>query len=373
MSDLRVCLCADGRNRIRDLDMPDSLWLWLGFALFVLCLLAFDLGVIHRRAREIRVAEALWLSLFYVALALLFAAGLYVLRGPQDGIDFLTGYLIEKSLSVDNIFVFVLIFTYFSVPAQYQYRVLFWGILGALVMRGAMIAAGVQLIHQFAWMALLFGGFLVLTGFKMLVVADQKPDIGNNIVLRVLRARLRLTEGYEGKRFFLRRDGLLHATPLFAVLVMVEFTDLVFAVDSIPAIIAITSDPFIVYTSNVFAILGLRALYFAIAGIVPRFVYLKHALSLVLVLIGGKMIANYIHGEKFIPTEWVLLATALLVGGAVVASVIRSRGALAPEPAALATGWVPGSPAQPVEGGGIAAAPPTGASREPGAETSGTR
>ncbi|MGD9615545.1 MAG: TerC family protein [Alphaproteobacteria bacterium] len=325
--------------------MFDSVWPWLAFNAFVIALLAFDLGVLHRKEREIGVREALWLSFFYIVLALGFGAVLFWWRGSADGIDFLTGYLIEKSLSVDNIFVIVLIFTFFAVPSQYQHRVLFWGILGALFMRGVLIFAGVQLIHHFAWMALVFGAFLIATGVKMLIVADQKPDIENNVVLRFFRKRLRVTEEYEGRRFFVRRNGVLFATPLFLVLLMIEFTDLVFAVDSIPAIIAITTDPFIVYTSNVFAILGLRALYFALAGIVPRFVYLKYALSLVLIVVGGKMIANYFYGGKFVPTELALLITAVLIGGSIVLSLLKTRG-LAAEPEALPTGWVPGSPAE---------------------------
>jgi len=327
--------------------METTIWLWIGFNLVVLVLLAFDLGILHRKDREIRVGEALWLSLFYIVLALLFAAGLFWMRGSQDGVDFLTGYLIEKSLSVDNIFVIVLIFTYFSVPAQYQYRVLFFGILGALLMRGILIFVGVQLIHQFAWTALVFGGFLIVTGIKMLIVADQKPDIENNFVLKALRRCFRVTNTYHGNRFFVRRDGALYATLLFLVLMLIEFTDLVFAIDSIPAVIAISTDPFIVYTSNVFAILGLRALYFALAGIVPRFIYLKYALSLVLVVIGSKMIANYFYGAKFVPTELALLITALLVGGALMLSLVRTRGAIPSEPRPLPLGWVPGSPARP--------------------------
>jgi len=325
--------------------MDGSLWLWVGFNLFVIALLAFDLGILHCKEREIRLAKALWLSLGYVALALLFGAGLLWLRGRQPAMDFLTGYLIEKSLSIDNIFVIVLIFSYFSVPARYQHRVLFWGILGALAMRSVLIVAGVQLIQQFAWMALVFGGFLILTGIKMLVVADQKPDLENNIAVRVIRRWFPVTEAYQGKQFFVRLAGRLHATPLFLVLILVEFTDLVFAIDSIPAIIAVTTDPFIVYTANVFAILGLRALYFALAGIVPRFVYLKYALSLVLVVVGGKMIANYFHGGKFVPTEVALLITVALIGGAIMLSLIRTRAAPALEPAAPTTGWIPGSPA----------------------------
>jgi tellurite resistance protein TerC len=327
--------------------MGETIWAWLGFNLFVLALLALDLGVLHRKEREIKIGEALWLSLFYIVLALLFAGGLFWIRGEQAGVEFLTGYLIEKSLSVDNIFVIVLIFTYFAVPAQYQHRVLFWGILGALVMRGILIFAGVQLIDKFAWMAIVFGAFLIVTGVKMLLVADAKPDINNNVVLKLLRRRLRVTESYEGKRFFVRRNGALFATPLFLVLMMVEFTDLVFAVDSIPAIIAVSRDPFIIYTANVFAILGLRALYFALATIVPRFIYLKYALSLILVVVGGKMIANYFYGEKFIPTELALLITAVLIGGSIALSLLRTRGAMPAEPAALPTGWVPGSPGKP--------------------------
>jgi tellurite resistance protein TerC len=319
-----------------------TIWAWLGFNLIVLALLALDLGVLHRKEREIKVGEALWLSLFYIISALLFAGGLFWIRGAQAGVEFLTGYLIEKSLSVDNIFVIVLIFSYFAVPVQYQHRVLFWGILGALVMRGILIFAGVQLIENFAWMALVFGAFLIVTGVKMLLVADAKPDIDNNVVLKFLRGRLRVTESYEGKRFFVRRGGMLYATPLFLVLMMVEFTDLVFAVDSIPAIIAISQDPFIIYTANVFAILGLRALYFALAGVVPRFGYLKYALSLILVVVGGKMITNYFYGGKFIPTELALLITAILIGGSIALSLLRKPA----EPVALPTGWVPGSPAE---------------------------
>ena len=324
--------------------MNTTIWAWVGFNLFVVALLALDLGVLHRKEREIPVGEALWLSLLYIVLALLFGAGIFWTSGKQAGVEFLTGYFIEKSLSVDNIFVIVLTFNYFAVPAQYQHRVLFWGILGALVMRAILIFAGVQLIDNFTWMALVFGAFLIATGVKMLVVADAKPDIDNNVVLRFLRQRLRVTESYEGKRFFVRRDGVLYVTPLFLVLMLVEFTDLVFAVDSIPAIIAISKDPFIIYTANVFAILGLRALYFALAAIVPRFIYLKYALSLVLIVVGGKMIANYFYGGKFIPTEWALAITAVLIGGSIAMSLLRTRGTGPAEPVALPRGWIPGSP-----------------------------
>ena len=326
--------------------MDMTIWLWIFFALLVAGLLALDLGVLHREARTIGMGEALRTSVLYIILALLFSGGVFWFRGGEAGIEFLTGYFIEKALSIDNIFVFVVIFSYFAVPAEYQHRVLFWGVLGALILRGILIFAGVQLINNFSWMALVFSLFLIVTGIKMLLVADQRPDIDNNVLLRALRRWLPVTEGYEGRRFLVRRNGVLHATPLLLVLVMVEFTDFVFAVDSIPAILAITHDPFVVYTSNVFAVLGLRALYFALAGIVVRFVYLKYALSLVLVIVGGKMIANHVYGGKVIPTELALLVTAVLIGGAILLSVLRTRGAAPEEPAGLRTGWVPGSPTE---------------------------
>ena len=324
--------------------MQTSLWLWVGFNVFVLALLAVDLGLLHKKQREIKVSEALWLSLGYFLLALVFNAGVFYVRGEQAGYEFLTGYLIEKSLSLDNIFVFVLIFSYFAVPTQYQHRVLFWGIIGALVMRGVLIALGAQLIVAFHWVVFIFGAFLIFTGIKMLVMINAKPDLGNNWLLRLMRQRLRVTDDYHQQRFFIRRDGLLWATPLFLVLVLIEFTDLVFAVDSIPAIFAITQDPFIVYTSNVFAILGLRALYFALAGIIHRFHYLKYALSLVLVVVGAKMILNGIYGEKVVPTEIALAITATLMLASIALSLIRTRGRVEPASASI-TGWVPGSPA----------------------------
>jgi len=323
--------------------MGGDVWLWVVFAVLVVGLLVLDLGVLHREARAIRVGEALWLSLGYIVLALLFAGGVFWFRGSEAGVEFLTGYFIEKSLSIDNIFVFVLIFSNFGVPAAYQHRVLFWGVLGALALRAVLVFAGVQLLHAFAWMTLVFGAFLIITGIRMLFAAEGTPDLQNNTVLKFLRRRLPVTENYEGTRFLVRRDGALYVTPLFLVLVMVEFTDLVFAVDSIPAILAITQDPFIVYASNVMAILGLRALYFALAGIVKRFVYLKYALSLILVLVGLKMTVNHLYGGKVIPTEAALLVTAVLILGAIGLSLLRT---LPPKPAdevAMPTGWVPGS------------------------------
>jgi tellurite resistance protein TerC len=321
--------------------MENTLWLWVGFNLFVLVLLALDLGVLHRREREISVAEALKLSLVYVGLAVLFNAGVFYVRGPEAGYAFLTGYLIEKSLSLDNIFVFVLIFTHFAVPAAYQHRVLFWGILGALAMRAALICAGAALIQQFHWVVFVFGGFLILTAIKMLWTVNATPDLANNKLIVFARRHLRLTPDFVGQRFFVRRDGVLWATPLFLVLIVIELSDLVFAVDSIPAIFAVSSDPFIVYTANVFAILGLRALYFALAGIVHRFHYLKYGLSLVLLVVGAKMILNGVFGEKVVPVEWALVVTVVLIGGSMLLSLARTRRGSTAHP----TGWVPGSPA----------------------------
>jgi len=319
-----------------------SPWLWVGFNLFVLALLALDLGVLHRKQREIRIGEALALSLGYVLLALVFNAGVFYVRGQAAGYEFLTGYLIEKSLSLDNVFVFVLLFSSFAVPPQYQHRVLFWGIIGALAMRCALILLGAQLMQTFHWVVFVFGAFLIGTGIKMLVMADAKPNVANNIVVRLMRRWLRVSDDYDGPRFLTQRNGVLHVTPLLLVLAVVEFTDLVFAVDSIPAIFAVTQDPFIVYSSNVFAILGLRALYFALAGVAHRFHYLKYGLSLVLVVIGGKMIANGIYGEKFVPTEVALLITAVLIAASVVLSLLRPKAGAEPP-----RGWIPGTAAAP--------------------------
>lgn len=324
----------------------ESLWPWFGFNLFVVALLVFDLGLLHRKMREIGVDEALRTSAGYIALALIFNAGIFYFLGEQAGYQFLTGFLIEKSLSLDNIFVFVLIFTHFTVPPQFQYRVLFWGILGALVMRGTLIYLGATLISNFHWVVFILGAFLILTGIKMLLAANAKPDLANNRIVRFARRHMRITDQFHGERFFVRLNGAIWATPLFLTLVLIEFTDLIFAVDSIPAIFAITQDPFIVYTSNVFAILGLRALYFALAGVIHRFHYLKYGLSLVLVAIGAKMIANGAFGEKVVPIELALGITAVLIFGSVALSLIKTRrggAGGAPEKATLLTGWVPGS------------------------------
>lgn len=270
--------------------MPEtSLWLWIGFNAFVLAMLALDLGVFHRKSHEVSMREAATWSAVWVALALVFNAGLYYFRGPTPALEFFTGYLIEKSLSVDNIFVFALIFSYFSVPKLYQHRVLFWGVLGALVLRAFFILAGAALLAKFHWILYVFGAFLILTGLKMAFFSDKEMDPAENPVLKLVKRLIPVTPEYHGKNFFIRQAGKWVATPLFLVLILVETTDVIFAVDSIPAIFAVTRDPFIVYTSNVFAILGLRSLYFLLAGVMGKFRYLKLGLAAVLIFVGIKM------------------------------------------------------------------------------------
>ncbi len=267
----------------------DSLFLWIIFNILVLGMLALDLLVFHRKAHAVSLREALAWSCVWVSLALLFALGVYFVRGGEKALEFLTGYVIEWSLSVDNLFVFLVIFSYFAVPPIYQHRVLFWGILGALVLRAIFIATGTALLTNFHWMIYVFGGFLVFTGIKLLFASEEKIEPEKNPAVRLVRRFINVTPDYQGQRFFIRKDGTLWATPLLLVLVVVETTDVIFAVDSIPAIFAITLDPFIVYTSNVFAILGLRALFFLLAGVMDMFRYLKVGLSFVLCFIGAKM------------------------------------------------------------------------------------
>jgi TerC family integral membrane protein len=265
-------------------------WLYVLFTFFVLVMLALDLGVFHREAHAVTLREAGTWTGVWVALALLFDGWVYASRGPEKALEFLTGYVVEYSLSVDNIFVIVMVFAFFAVPAALQHRVLFWGILGALAMRAGMIAAGSALLARFHWVLYLFGAFLVLTGLKMLFRREAHVDPERNLLVQAFRRLLPVTGGYEGARFLVRRKGSLHATPLLLALLVVETTDLVFAVDSIPAVFAITRDPFIVYTSNVFAVLGLRSLYFLLAGIIGRLRYLRAGLALVLAFVGVKML-----------------------------------------------------------------------------------
>jgi len=305
-----------------------TLELWVGFNLFVLVMLALDLGVFHRRAHALTLREAGAWSIVWVVLALLFNAGIFYWSGAARGLEFFTGYLIEKSLSVDNIFVFAVLFRYFRVEPRYQHRVLFWGILGALLMRGAMILAGVTLIARFHWILYLFGIFLVYAGVKMLVLKPEDVDPEHNPIFRSARKLLRVTREYDGQKFFVRRDARLWATPMFLVLIAIETTDLAFALDSIPAIFAITRDPFIVYTSNVFAILGLRAFYFLLAGVLPYFRYLGAGLSIVLIFIGVKMLAE----------PWWKISTGAslgVVGAVLAAAVLASLAATRAEARAL--------------------------------------
>lgn len=263
--------------------------MWVIFNVFVLGILVLDLGVFHRKAHVVSLREGLAWSCVWVSLALIFSLGVYLVRGGEKALEFITGYLIEWSLSVDNLFVFLVIFSYFAVPAIYQHRVLFWGILGALVMRALFIATGAALLSKFHWMIYIFGVFLIFTGIKLLFAGEEKVEPEKNPAVRLVRRFMNITPSFEGQRFFVRKDGKLWATPLFLVLVVVETTDVIFAVDSIPAIFAITLDPFIVYTSNVFAILGLRALFFLLAGVMGMFRYLKVGLSFVLCFVGVKM------------------------------------------------------------------------------------
>ena len=300
--------------------MSSQVWMWIAFNVFVLAMLAVDLGVVHRRAHEVRLKEALVWSAIWIALALLFALGVYHWYGPQPALEFLTGYLIEKSLSVDNIFVFVLIFSYFKVPSRYQHKVLFWGILGALVMRAMFIFAGIALLQRLHWIIYVFGALLILTGIKMAMEKDKEIHPDKNPVLRLFRRLVPVTEDYHADHFFVKQAGHYAATPLFIVLLVVETTDVIFAVDSIPAILGITMDPFLVYTSNVFAILGLRALYFALAGVMRLFHYLHYGLSAILVFVGAKMLLADVY-ELPVGVALGVIAGILLI--AAIASVIR--------------------------------------------------
>ncbi|MBJ7535337.1 TerC family protein [Rhodomicrobium vannielii ATCC 17100] len=304
-----------------------SIWAWLGFTALILAILAADLGLFHRKARAIPVREALIMTAGYIALALCFNAWIYFEFGNQKAVEFLTGYFIEYALSMDNILVFVIIFTYFQVPSHLQMRVLLWGILAALVLRGVFILAGYALIENFHFTVLFLGAFLVYTGFKTMASGEEAVDLENSRIVKWTRRVLPMTTDYHGERFFVRLSGTGKrvATPLFLVLIVLNITDIVFALDSIPAIFAITRDPFIVYTSNVFAILGLRALFFALRGMVDKFRYLKYGLSLTLVFIGFKMIFNYPEEWPDIPTEWALGMTAILIFGSIGLSLLKNR------------------------------------------------
>lgn len=302
--------------------MDDTAILWIGFNVFVLLMLALDLGVFHRKNHEVSLKESLTWTGVWISLALIFNTFVYFRFGREMAVQFLTGYLIEKSLSVDNIFVIMLVFSYFRVPGLYQHKVLFLGILGALVMRVIFIFAGIELIHRFHWLIYIFGGFLIITGFRMLFSKETKINPESNFFVRTVRKIIPVTNQYHKDQFFIRQDGVLWATPLFLALIVIEATDLIFAVDSIPAILAISEEPFIVYTSNVFAILGLRSLYFALSGIEKYFKYLSIGLALILIFVGTKMAIADIFK---IPVEISLVVIAVVLGSSMLFSVVRTR------------------------------------------------
>jgi tellurite resistance protein TerC len=307
------------------------LWMWLAFGGLILFLLAFDLGVLHKEDKEMGVAESLWLSAFYISIAIAFGGyiwwayetgRIFTEDGTHAGITYFTGFFIEKALSIDNVFVIALIFGFFAIPPKYQYRALVWGILAVIVMRGIMIGLGAALIKDYGWIMYIFGAFLIITGIKMMVVPEADPDLSKNPVIRFLRKHMRVTDTLHDQKFFVRKPDpvtgklALYATPLFLALVVINLADLVFAVDSVPAIFAITTDTFIVYTANIMAILGLRALYFALAAMVHRFHYLKYALAMVLVFIGLKIFWNELVG-KLNPAISLGVTLALILGGIV--------------------------------------------------------
>ena len=304
--------------------MVFPVWAWVAFGAFVLLMLVLDLFVLHRDAKEISFREAAVLSAFWVALALLFGILVWIWAGPTTAGEYYAGYIIEKALSVDNVFVFALIFGYFAVPVQYQYRVLFWGVLGALVLRVIFILIGAELLETYDWMVYLFGAFLIYTGIRMARHSNQEVHPERNPVLRLLRRVLPMTDGYRGQKLLVRERGKLMATPLLAVLIAVETTDVVFAVDSIPAIFAITTNTFVVWTSNAFAILGLRALYFMLAGLMQRFVYLSLGLSVVLVFVGAKFVWSDLFGKVPIWISLPFIATVVSIS--IAASLWKTRG-----------------------------------------------
>lgn len=306
-------------------------WAWLMFLAIVLALLVFDLGFLGRRDRQadgriIGVRESLWLSSFYIAIAVLYGGFVWYRFGGESGMDYFTGYLLEKSLAMDNIFVISLVFAYFRVPRRYQHRVLFWGILGVLILRAIFIGLGAALVNNFDWVLLIFGAFLLFTGIRMLHTGGEPPRIEGNPLLQFLLRHLRVTKDVRGQRFFVREqtaEGVRWlATPLFVALLMVEGADIIFAVDSVPAIFGITTDPFVVYTSNIFAVLGLRALYFTIAALLERFRYLDYALSAVLIFIGLKIFYDEFVGH--VPAGVSLAVTLLLLGGGMLVSLLRA-------------------------------------------------
>jgi tellurite resistance protein TerC len=323
-------------------------WLWLIFMTLVGALLVFDLGVLHKEDKELGVTESLILSAFYIAIAVVFGVWIWWSMGPTSGIEYFTGYALEKALSIDNVFVISIIFGYFAIPAKYQYRALLWGILAVLVLRGIMIALGAALVQQYEWVLYIFGAFLIATGIKMLLMGESEQDVSANPVVRFLSKRMRMTPELHGANFFVTKPDpetgkmVRYATPLFLALVVINIADLVFAVDSVPAIFAITTDTYIVFTANIMAILGLRALYFALAAMVHRFEYLKYALAIVLVFIGAKIFWNQIVGK--LDPAISLGVTLSLIAGGVVFSLWKTRGHGPSAPHGTVQGQAPAAP-----------------------------
>ena len=316
--------------------LSKPIWMWASFLGLVVVLLVLDLGVLHRKHREIGVRESLLMSLGYLTLGIGFGGWVWFTLGAQSGIEYLTGFVVEKSLAMDNVFVIAMIFGYFAIPQKYQHRVLFWGILGVIILRAIMIAGGAALVAEFSWLLYVFAVFLIFTGIKMLAMADKSHNLADNPLLRLMRRRLRVTDELHGERFFVRlpdqKTGRLttYVTPVFMALLLIEIADVIFAVDSVPAIFAITTDPYIIYTSNIFAILGLRALYFALAAIIHRFAYLKQALAVLLIFIGSKIfVADLLGWTKFPPAVSLGVTFAILATG-VIWSLWRTRPQAAP-------------------------------------------
>lgn len=316
---------------IFDIVMGKPIWMWAGFIAIVGFLLAFDLGVLHRKQNEISIKESLWMSAFYIGIALIFGAWVWHSLGAQSGKEYLTGFIVEKTLAMDNVFIISLIFSYFAIPRIYQHKVLFWGILGVIVLRAIMIGLGATLVSQFSWVLHIFAVFLILTGIKMLWMGEKLPDIENNPLLKFIRKNFRISKELNGDKFTIKlpdpKTGKIvtYGTPLIVALVLIEVVDLIFALDSIPAIFTITTDPYIVYTSNIFAILGLRALYFALAAIIHKFKYLKQALAFVLIFIGSKgFIASAMGVEKF-PASISLGVTFALIIAGIAVSLYKTR------------------------------------------------
>ncbi|MBW8308535.1 MAG: TerC family protein [Candidatus Paracaedibacteraceae bacterium] len=314
--------------------MGKPLWIWAVFIILIFGLMVFDLGVLHRKQKEIKISESLWLSLFYVTMGLTYGAWIWFYMGETSASEYLTGYLVEKTLSLDNIFVMSLIFNYFGIAQKYQHRVLFWGILGVVLLRGLMIALGATLIERFEWVTFIFAGFLIVTGIKMLVVQNSEPELASNPILRWMQRHLRITPKLHGEKFFLRLETSssskkqLWLTPLFLALILIELADIVFAVDSIPAIFTITQDPYIVYTSNIFAVLGLRALYFALAAIIHRFHYLKYSLAIVLIFIGSKPFLTWWLGVEKFPASISLIITIALILSGILVSLLKTHSSI---------------------------------------------